>query len=78
MAFSPLLLLCKHGAKYWSDIDSLCTLLFHCFMEGFTVRKVRNGNLQKELVYRKHEDTRKPALSSVEMCKVKATTFQVI
>lgn len=32
----PLYFCVSIGAKYWSDIDSLCSLLFHCFMEGLT------------------------------------------
>lgn len=59
--FPSPLLLCKHGAKYWSDIDRLSTLLFHCFMEGFTVRRVRRGDRQKDSDYSKR--TRKSAPS---------------
>lgn len=35
--FPPTLYSYKHGAKYWSDKYSLCSLLFHCFMEGYTI-----------------------------------------
>lgn len=64
-------------AKHGSDIDSLCSLLIHYFMEGFTVHKHRNGNPEKGPVYSKQGDTSKMSLPTVEVQKVKAPKSDV-